>query len=93
VVDISEIAENDFNLNIRRYADTSPPPEIFDVRALLHGGVPVREVHDDYIQKEILKGFDISAVFPAHPTILLLPFVIPAKAGTQLLSITILKRR
>lgn len=63
VVDIAEIAENDFNLNIRRYADTSPPPEIFDVRALLHGGVPVREVHDDYIQEEILKGFDVSAVF------------------------------
>ncbi|HOY23738.1 MAG TPA: type I restriction-modification system subunit M [Cellvibrio sp.] len=63
VVDISEIAENDFNLNIRRYADTSPPPEIFDVCALLHGGVPVREVHDDYIQEEILKGFDVSAVF------------------------------
>ncbi|MDZ7925345.1 MAG: type I restriction-modification system subunit M, partial [Marinagarivorans sp.] len=63
VVDIAEIAENDFNLNIRRYADTSPPPEIFDVRALLHGGVPVREVHDDYIQEEILKGFDVSAIF------------------------------
>lgn len=63
VVDISEIAENNFNLNIRRYADTSPPPEIFDVRALLHGGVPVREVHDDYIQEEILKGFDVSVVF------------------------------
>lgn len=63
VVDISEIAENDFNLNIRRYADTSPPPEIFDVRALLHGGVPVREVHDDYIQEDIIKGFDVSAVF------------------------------
>ncbi len=63
VVDITEIAENDFNLNIRRYADTSPPPEIFDVRALLHGGVPVREVHDDYIQEEILKDFDVSAMF------------------------------
>jgi len=63
VVDIAEIAENDFNLNIRRYADTSPPPEIFDVRALLHGGVPVREVHDDYIQEEILQGFDVSVVF------------------------------
>lgn len=63
VVDFTEIAENDFNLNIRRYADTSPPPEIFDVRALLHGGVPVREVHDDYIQEEILKGFDVAAIF------------------------------
>jgi type I restriction enzyme M protein len=63
VVDISEISENDFNLNIRRYADTSPPPEIFDVRAILHGGVPVREVESEYIQEEILKGFDVSCVF------------------------------
>ncbi|MCL1047523.1 type I restriction-modification system subunit M [Shewanella electrodiphila] len=63
VVELSEIAENDYNLNIRRYADTSPPAEIFDVRAILHGGIPVREVEDEYIQEEILKGFDVSAVF------------------------------
>lgn len=63
VVPFSEIMENDYNLNIRRYADTSPPAEIFDVRALLHGGVPVREVEDEYIQEEILKGFDASLVF------------------------------
>ncbi len=62
VVPLSEIADNDYNLNIRRYADTSPPPEIFDVRAILHGGVPVREVEDEYIQEEILQGYDISAV-------------------------------
>ncbi|MFC1749974.1 type I restriction-modification system subunit M [Pseudomonadota bacterium] len=62
VLELSEIKENDYNLNIRRYADTSPPPEIFDVRAILHGGVPVREVEDDYIQEEILKGVDLSAV-------------------------------
>ena len=30
------------NLNIRRYADSSPPPEPHDVRAHLHGGVPWR---------------------------------------------------
>jgi type I restriction enzyme M protein len=63
VVDISEIEENDFNLNIRRYADTSPPPEIFDVRAILHGGIPVREVENDYIQEAILKDFDVTTVF------------------------------
>lgn len=63
VVPYSEIADNDFNLNIRRYADTSPPAEIFDVRALLHGGVPVREVQDAYIAEEILNGFDVSVVF------------------------------
>ena len=63
VVKLADIAENDFNLNIRRYADTSPPPEIFDVRAILHGGVPVREVEDGYIREEILGGFDVSVVF------------------------------
>ena len=61
VVDMAEIEENDFNLNIRRYADTSPPPEQFDVRAVLHGGVPVSEVEDEYIQ-ETLNGMDVSCV-------------------------------
>jgi len=63
VVTIAEIAENDYNLNIRRYADTSPPAEIFDVRAILHGGIPKREVEDDYIVDEMLAGFDLSLVF------------------------------
>jgi type I restriction enzyme M protein len=31
-------------LNIRRYVDTTPPPEPQDVRAHLHGGVPKVEV-------------------------------------------------
>ncbi|PCF96345.1 type I restriction-modification system subunit M [Vreelandella nigrificans] len=63
VVTLAEIAENDYNLNIRRYADTSPPPEIFDVRATLHGGIPVREVESEYIREEILMEFNISCVF------------------------------
>ena len=63
VFTLAEIAENDYNLNIRRYADTSPPPEMFDVRAILHGGIPVREVESEYIREEILDGFDVSAVF------------------------------
>ena len=62
VVDIDEIRENEYNLNIRRYADTSPPPEQFNVRAILHGGVPVSEVEDEYIQ-ETLQGLDVSPVF------------------------------
>lgn len=63
VVTLADIAENDYNLNIRRYADTSPPPEIFDVRAILHGGIPIREVEGEYIREEILEDFDVSAVF------------------------------
>ncbi len=38
------LAENDYNLNIRRYADNAPPPEPQDVRAHLLGGVPKAEV-------------------------------------------------
>jgi len=62
IVSLDEIRENDYNLNIRRYADTSPPPESFDVRAILHGGIPVAEVEEDYIQ-ETLQGMDVSPVF------------------------------
>jgi type I restriction enzyme M protein len=44
VVSRSELSENDDNLNIRRYVDTTPPPEPQDVRAHLHGGIPKVEV-------------------------------------------------
>ena len=59
---MDEIRENDYNLNIRRYADTSPPPEPYDVKAILHGGIPVSEVEDEYIQETLL-GMDVSCVF------------------------------
>ena len=62
VVSLEEIEENDFNLNIRRYVDTSPRPEPYDVKAILHGGVPVSEIEDKYVQ-ETLKGMDVSSVF------------------------------
>jgi type I restriction enzyme M protein len=44
LVPISEIADEDYNCNIRRYVDNAPPPEPHDVRAHLHGGVPVAEI-------------------------------------------------
>lgn len=62
VATLDEICENDYNLNIRRYAGTSPPPERYDVHALLNGGIPVSEVEDGYVQ-ETLNGFDVSSVF------------------------------
>ena len=62
VVELAEIQENDYNLNIRRYADTSPPAESFDVKAILRGGIPIKEVEEDYMQ-ELLNGFDVSKVF------------------------------
>jgi len=43
-VPVEEIAAEDYNCNIRRYVDNTPPPEPHDVRAHLHGGVPVAEI-------------------------------------------------
>jgi type I restriction enzyme M protein len=43
-VPVSEIAAEDYNCNIRRYVDNAPPPEPHDVRAHLHGGVPLTEI-------------------------------------------------
>ncbi len=44
MVPIKELEGEDFNLNIRRFVDNSPPPEPQDVRAHMHGGVPTAEV-------------------------------------------------
>ena len=62
VVTLAEVADNDFNCNIRRYADSSPPPEPHDVRAHLHGGVPMAEIHD---AKDLLEqaGLDPANLF------------------------------
>jgi type I restriction enzyme M protein len=67
VVTRAEIAENDDNLNIRRYVDTTPPPEPQDVRAHLHGGIPKTEVE---AKRELFAshGFDPSAVFDERDT-------------------------
>ncbi|MDI9570069.1 MAG: N-6 DNA methylase [Pseudomonadota bacterium] len=46
VVNKNAIEANDWNLNIRRYADNAPPPEPHDVRAHLVGGVPRQEVEE-----------------------------------------------
>lgn len=39
-----EIAAEGYNCNIRRYVDNAPPPEPQDVRAHIHGGVPITEI-------------------------------------------------
>ena len=43
-VPVAEIAAEAYNCNIRRYVDNAPPPEPHDVRAHLHGGVPIVEI-------------------------------------------------
>ncbi|KZC15244.1 restriction endonuclease subunit M [Rhodanobacter sp. FW510-R12] len=44
LVDTATLKGNDYNLNIRRYADNASPSEPQDVRAHLAGGVPRAEV-------------------------------------------------
>jgi type I restriction enzyme M protein len=63
-VSLDEIADpaNDFNLNIRRYVDNSPPPEPHDVRAHLVGGVPTGEIEAQRPLCDAL-GFDPGNVF------------------------------
>jgi len=62
VVSQEDLASNDWNLNIRRYADNAPPPEPHDVRAHLLGGVPKKEVE---VKKDLLSahGLKIETVF------------------------------
>jgi type I restriction enzyme M protein len=63
VVPIEELAENDYNLNIRRYADNAPPPEPHDVRAHLQGGVPLAEIET---KRELFQAANLNpeAIFP-----------------------------
>ena len=62
IVSHDELAANDDNLNIRRYADNAPPPEPQDVRAHLIGGVPKVEVASKRALFDA-HGFDPMAVF------------------------------
>ncbi|MFT6449260.1 MAG: type I restriction enzyme M protein [Oleispira sp.] len=44
-VPVSELEDEGYNLNIRRYVDNSPAPEPHDVKAHLNGGIPAVEVN------------------------------------------------
>jgi len=67
VVTFDEIAgvANDYNLNVRRYVDNSPPPEPHDVRAHLTGGIPVAEIEDRTSLFESL-GFRPDTIFASR---------------------------
>jgi len=44
LVTVDDLKREEFNCNIRRYVDNSPPAEPHDVHAHLHGGIPLVEV-------------------------------------------------
>jgi type I restriction enzyme M protein len=56
VVDHADLEENDFNLTIRRYVDSTPSAEPQDVRAHLVGGIPVTEIE---AKKSLLDAYGI----------------------------------
>jgi type I restriction enzyme M protein len=66
IVTNEELRENDYNLNIRRYADNAPPPEPQDVCAHLKGGVPVGEI-DERRPLFDAQGLDPMDLFEARP--------------------------
>lgn len=45
VVTREEIRENDYNLNIPRYVDSSEESETYDIYSLMNGGIPKEEVN------------------------------------------------
>lgn len=62
LVNNKEIEENDFNLNVRRYVDNSPEPEIENVHHHLLGSVPKKEV--EFYKPQLEKfHFDADTLF------------------------------
>jgi len=56
LVTLKEIEAEDFNLNIRRYVDNTPPPEPHDVKAHIHGGVPKVEWNSNLMDSYALSS-------------------------------------
>jgi len=46
MVSVSEIQENEYNLNIPRYIDSQEKEDIQDIEAHLLGGIPDRDIHE-----------------------------------------------
>ena len=44
VVSLEEIRKNDYNLNIPRYVDSSEEKKSYDIYAIMHGGIPNKEI-------------------------------------------------
>ncbi len=45
-VSLDEIRDNDYNLNIPRYVDSSESPETYDIYASMFGGIPKNEIDE-----------------------------------------------
>lgn len=70
LVDKTTLAAEEYNLNIRRYVDNSPPPEPQNVHAHLHGGIPEAEINglSDYFANYV--GLKDQLLRPLKPSFL-----------------------
>jgi type I restriction enzyme M protein len=87
VVARTDLAANDDDLNIRRYADNTPPAEPQDVRAHLHGGVPLAEI-DAKASVFTAHGFSPERIFTRRDDIYLDFRDGVTRADLELLTIT-----
>ncbi|MET9408285.1 N-6 DNA methylase [Streptomyces sp. NPDC002935] len=58
VMDRGRLAANGDNLDVRRYVDSTPPPEPQDIHAHMQGGMPVAEIE---AEAALLRAYDIPA--------------------------------
>lgn len=56
LVSKADLADEEYNLNIRRFVDNAPPAEPHNVHAHLHGGVPDSEVNALHTDFDAYKG-------------------------------------
>ncbi len=62
VVERQEIRDNDYNLNIPRYVDSSDGAESWDIYASMFGGIPKKEIDELSVYWEVFPGLR-SALF------------------------------
>lgn len=67
LVPLAEIENNDFNLNIPRYIDTSDAEDLQDIDAHLHGGIPERDVDALQAYWEVMPNLRSALFAPQRP--------------------------
>lgn len=56
LVPLSEIAANDYNLNLPRYIDSTEPEDLQDIEAHLKGGIPLADIDSLHRYWHVLPG-------------------------------------
>lgn len=68
--ELSNLENEDFNFNIRRFVDNAPPPEPQDVHAHLQGGIPETEVRALKAYFNCYSGLEMKLFEPLKPNYL-----------------------